>query len=179
MSIFTPDFSTVDATIHIYEKGRYRVKVTKRTPFAGESDDGRGNITPNGGIRYGLEMVGKYDEKGELITDDLMGKAVTPYKVWLHSEGGWGFAKPFLMAGAGYTLKQEKEANVEVFQKGEWTFNGEKDTPPDNIEIGASYNIPVGKMLDVNLSKKVTKSKKPGDDTEFENQEYGGWAPVK
>ncbi len=179
MSIFSPDFSSVDATIHIYEKARYRVKVTKVTPFAGESDDGKGNVTPNGGMRYGLEMVGRFTQDGELVTDDLMGKVVTPYKVWLHSEGGWGFAKPFLMAGGGYALKDEKIANAEFFQKGDWAFNGDKDTPTDNMEFGESYKIPVGKLLDVTLSKKITKSRKPGDDSEFENQEYSGWAPVK
>ncbi len=176
MSIFTPDFTTVDAAIHIYEKARYRVKVTKKTPFAGESKDEKGNVTPNGGVRYGLEMVGKFDADGELQTQDLMGKVVSPYKVWLHSSGGWQFAKPFLMASGGYVLKDEKEANAEFFQKGDWTFQGDKDTPTENFEVGASYDIPVGKLLDVTLSKKVSKGK---DDQDFENQEYGSWAPVK
>lgn len=177
MGIFTPDFASVDASIPVVE-GRFRVKVTKKTPFAGETkDDKTGNVTENAGVRYALECVGKFNEKGELITEDWMGKNLTPFKVWVHGEGGWKYSKPFLMAANGYTLKEEQEANVELFQKGEWLFNGNKDTPTENIEIGASYETPVGKLLDVSLKKKVTK--KEGTDEIYENQEFGSWAPVK
>ena len=32
MTIFSPDFTTVDASIPIYDKGRYRLLVTKKKP---------------------------------------------------------------------------------------------------------------------------------------------------
>lgn len=177
MPIFSPDFTSVEASIPIYDKGRYRVKVTKKKGFSGESKDKQGNLRLNGGIQYNIEMVGKFDATGQLVTEDFMGRTVTPYKVWLHSDGGWQYGKPFLMAGAGYTLKEEQEANEKFFQGGDWMFNGDKDTPPENMEIGKSYDTPVGKLLDVNLDRKVQKEE--GTDRTFENQEFGSWAPVK
>ena len=176
--IFTPDFATVDANIPIYE-GRARVQLTKRTPFAKESKpDDDGNVHTTSGVRFGLEMVGMFDDEGELQTDNLKGKVVTPVVVWCHSTGGWQFAKPFVMAACGFARKDEQRANEELFQDEDtsWDFAGEIDAAPDTFELGNGWDLLVGNLVDVTLSKSITKSK--DGETNFENQEYAGWAPV-
>lgn len=181
MGIFSPDFGSVDAQIPIYEDGLYRVKVTKKTPFVKESKpDASGVVHESAGVRYALEMIGKFDEKGELITKDLMGRSVTPFSVFVHGEGGWKFSKGFLIAAGGYTLKDEQKANLEMFngKADQWIFNGNKDTPTENIQHGPGYDIPLNKVLDVVL-KKVIKKAEDGTDRMFENQEFKSWAPVK
>ena len=60
--LLTPDFSKVEAGFPIWEKGRYRVKVTKRTGFVRTSKpDENGSTTTQVGVRYGLEMQGMFD----------------------------------------------------------------------------------------------------------------------
>jgi hypothetical protein len=180
MGMFSPDFASVEAGITIYE-GRARVKVTGKVPFAGETrDDKTGNVTENAGVRYKLELIGMFDDKGQLVTDDFQGKTVTPFKAWVHGEGGWKYSKPFLMAANGYTIKEENEANLALFmgKQADWLFNGDKDTPPDNFEVGPGYDTPVGKILDVTLRNKKQPAK-DGSDRIYENQEYGSWTPVK
>lgn len=175
--IFTPDFATVDANIPIYE-GRARVQLTKRTPFAKESrPDDEGNVHTIAGVRYGLEMVGMFDDEGDLQTDELKGKVVSPVTVWCHSTGGWQFAKPFLMAACGFSRKDEQRANEELFQNEDisWEFTGDADTPAESFEMGNGWDRLVGQLVDVTLSKSVTQGK---DGESFENQEYAGWAPV-
>lgn len=177
MAVFSPDFASVDASIPIYEKGRYRVKTTKRTPFIKEKRDGDGNVNVSAGVRYPLEMVGKFDEEGELITEDYAGRTVTPFSVWVHTEGGWKFSKSFLMAAAGYDVKNEEElANKELFQKHGWIVNGEPTDPPENIEIGDGFDLCVGRLVDVTLTK---SSRTTDDGREFDDQDFGAWAPVE
>ena len=177
--VFTPDFASVDANIHIYEKGRFQVQVTKRTPFSREKTTD-GNVSVLGGVRFGLEMVGQFDDDGDIQTDGLKGKVVSPYTVWLHTEGGWQFGKTFIMAACGYNVRrQEQEANENLFQGDDisWDCSGDVDAPPESFELGNGWDIPVGRRVDVTLSKSVTQSK--DGETTYENQEYGGWAPVE
>jgi len=175
--LISPDFTKVDAGITVYDKVRARVKVTKRTPFINESrPDQDGNTHTLIGVRYNLELQGILDREGNL-DDELQGKTVSPFKCWMHSEGGWQFSKPFLMAAAGYTMKQEDEANEELFAANNWEIDGEVDAPPENIIVGEGFDVPVDRLVDVTLTKKVTTNKSGGDD--YENQEFSNWAPVK
>jgi len=176
MPVFTPDFGSVSMNMPMYEKGRYQIQVTKRTPFhkTGKEVDGVAKVSA--GVRFALEMVGQFDDAGDLQTDDLKGKQVSSYTVWLHSEGGWQFGKPFMAAACGYRRNQEAEAN-EFFQENEWDFAGELDADAETFELGAGWDLPVGQLVDVNMS--VERSPNPADeDNPYENQEFGGWAPV-
>ena len=140
--LLTPDFTQVEAGFPVYEKGRYRVKVTKMTPFIRSSKpDADGNVTTQVGVRYGLEMQGQFDREGNL-DDDLQGKSVQPFTCWLHSEGGWKFSKPFLMAAAGYSVKDEQLANEELFQNHNWEIDGEPGADAENIIVGDGYDLP-------------------------------------
>ena len=176
--VFTPDFSTVDANIPIYE-GPARIQIIKRTPFATESQpDNEGNIHTISGVRYGLEMVGLFDDDGDLQTDGLKGKTVSPYTVWLHSAGGLQFAKPFMMAACGYARNDEANANENLFQDEDtsWEHSGDIDAAPETFEIGNGWDLLVGSLVDVTLTKSVKQSK--DGETTYENQEYAAWAPV-
>jgi hypothetical protein len=176
--ILTPDFTKVEAQIPIFEKGRYRVKVTKRTPFLRESkNEDSGVVHEIGGIRYALEMSGRYDEEGNLTKEDYAGRTVSPYTVWLHTDGGWKFGKPFLMAASGFRPKDEQLANEKLFQANEWDFKGDVDADAETFTVGSGFDLPVDRYVDVNLWKSVSASK-DGSQT-YENQEYGGWTPVE
>jgi len=175
MPIFTPDFSTVDANIPMFE-GRAQVQITKRTPFHKSGKVVDGNVKTNAGVQYNLEIVGFYDDEGELDTAKK-GKTVSPYKVWLHTEGGWGFAKPFLMAAGGYRRNEEAKANEKFFQKNDWNMQGELDADAETFEVGAGWDLIVGNVVDVTLKIDRQPSKTDPDDI-YENQEFSGWAPV-
>lgn len=173
--LFTPDFTSVDASIPVYEKGRYRIQITGRKPFMRIKKDEKGNETTIGGVRYSLEMFGRHDDD-EIVTEDLKGRQVSSYTVWLHTEGGWLFAKPFLMAACGYGLKEEEQANEELFGEHDWSCNGEVDAKPNTFEMGEGWDLPVGQLVDVNLSIEV-QSRRDGE--EYENQDLRGWTPVE
>ena len=176
--IFEPDFTTVDANIPIFEKGRYQVKITKKTPFMREAKHpDTGDVYVSSGVRYGLEMVGQYDEEGELETDKLKGKTVSPYSCYTRTEGGWKFCKPFLMAACGFARKEEDKANAELFQENSWIINGEVGQDADAFEeVGGGWDLPLDKLVDVTLSKEVQEGK---DGETYENQDYGSWTPVE
>ena len=173
--IFTPEFSTVDANIPMFE-GRAQVQITKRTPFHKSGKVVDGNVKTNDGVQVNLEIVGLYDDEGELDTAKK-GKTVSPYKVWLHTEGGWGFAKPFMMAAGGYRRNEEAKANEKLFQKNDWTCVGELDAAAETFEVGSGWDLLVGKVVDVTLTIKRQPSKTDPDEV-YENQEFSGWAPV-
>lgn len=177
MGIFSPDFASVDASIPIYEKGRYRVQVTKKKPVIKEVKDKKtGNIIEQAFMQYNLEMKGQYDDKGQLVTEGFDGRSVSPFKCFIHTEGGWQFSKPFLMAASGFDVKKEEQkANAELFQTHNWMINGAAGSPPENIEVGEGWELPVNRLVDVTLQKKVSEV----DGTVYENQDYGNWAPVK
>ncbi len=175
--IFAPDFTSVDANIPVFEKGRYQLQITKRTPFHRESKaDADGNVKTSAGVRFSLEMVGRYDDEGELETDGLKGKTVSQYTVWLHTEGGWQYGKPFLMASNGFNVRQdENKANEKLFQKNEWEVSGELNAAPETFEVGGGWDSPVGKVVDVTLSVDRQES---NTGEVYENQDFAAWGPV-
>jgi len=177
--IFDVDFTKVDASFPMYEKGRYRIQVASREAFHRESrPDEKGNVNESAGVKFKLEMVGLFDDDGELQMDGLKGKAVSPYTVWLHTEGGWQFGKPFIMACGGFRRNQNKEANEKLFQKYKWNIQGELNDPPESFTLDDGWELQVGQLVDVTLS--VKKTPNPNDpDEPYENQEFAGWTPVK
>lgn len=176
MGIFTPDFSSVESSIPVFDKMRALVKVTGVKPFFNEKADGNGKVKQNAGLQYNLELVAERDPAtGNLITEDRKGRTVSSYKVYTHTEGGWRYAKPFLMAAMGFNpRKQEQEANVE-FQKKDWKFAGEPNAAPETFDLGTGWQIPVDQTLEVTLTKKVDKVEGKDD---FESQEFSGWMPL-
>ena len=175
--IFTPDFTKVDASFPIYDRGRYQVKCTKVTPFTrkGEPDED-GVVKVSAGVRYALEMVGKFDEDGELQREDLEGKMVEGLVISLHTDKGWNFGKPFLMAANGYNVKeQESEANEIFFPEQDWLFDGEPDMESEEIEIGDGWHTAVDKIVDVTLS--IKHSVYQGEAQT--RQKFANWSPVE
>lgn len=175
MGIFTPDFASVEASIPIFDKMRALVKVTGLKPFYTEKPDGKGNVKTSAGVQFNLEMVAERDpQNGALITDDRKGRTVSPYKVYLHSEGGWKFAKPFIMAALGFNpRKQEGEANLKI-QSLDWTFHGEPNAAAETFNLGPAWKIPVDQTLEVFLTKEISKMDGKED---FESQSFNNWQP--
>lgn len=179
MGIFTPDYTAVDAGFPLYDKGMYRIKVTEREPFIYESEDEEdGSVKIVAGIHYKLEMYGLLDEDGEPQENDesgreIRGKSVSRNTVYVHSEGGWSFGKSFLMASCGWAKNEENEANADLFQAGDWTFNGEPGDEADDIELGDSWDLLVDRFVDVYLQK-IPSSRFEGE----EEQKMSAWTPV-
>ena len=175
--IFDVDFTKVDASFPMYA-GRHRIQVASREGFHRESKaDSDGNVKTTAGVKFELEMIGLFDDKGELQMDGLKGKAVTPYTVWLHTEGGLQFAKPFLMACSGYRRNQNAEANEKLFQKHDWNIEGELNDPPETFQLDDGWELQVGQLVDVSLTIKLTPNAADPDNP-FSNQEFSGWTPV-
>jgi len=175
MSLFTPDFAAATAGFPVYEKGMYRVKVTRRIPFVYERTDDDGNVDVVQGVHFNLEMAGRYDDEGDLETDGLAGKPVSRNTIYIHTPKALDFGKLFLMAACGYALKQQNEANEELFQGGDWTLSGDPGDDAENIELGRSWDEPVDRFVDVFLTKEVETY----NNVERENQSFNAWAPVK
>ncbi len=175
MGIFTPDFASVDASFPVYD-GRFRLQITKHTPFSYEKADKEGNVREIAGVHYGLEVVGQFDDDGEL-DDEKMGKPVSRNTVYVHTEGSWQFAKPFIMAACGYRLNQQQDANENLFQDKDidWNLEGDPGTPAENIILGNGWDMLIGKFVDVTMKKEVTIK----DDQTRENQAFNGWTPVE
>lgn len=178
MSVFTPDFASVESNIPVFDKMRALVQVTGHKPFIKETKDPKTNeVKVSAGVQFNLELVAKIDENtGAYITEDFKGRTITPFKTYVHGEGGWKFSKPFLMAAAfGMNpRKQEQEANAK-FQATDWNFAGDVGMPPEQITLGSGWNLADGKIVEVTLTKKVTKN---DQGQEFENQEFNGWMPA-
>ena len=177
MPIFAPDFTKVEAGFPVYEKGRYRVKVTKKTPLIEESKpDAEGNTKIKAGVRYALEMGGQYDREGNLDDTDA-GKQVSSFTCWVHSDGGWKFSKPFLMAACGFAMKEEAQANVDLFQAHSWELDGDVGANAETFVVGDGWDLPIDRFVDVTLKKSGTTNKETGE--VYENQDFGSWGPVE
>lgn len=165
MPRFTPDFSSVDASIPTYPKGRYQVKVTGHTPFARENRDGK-FIS---GVRYNLEMIGQYDSKGKLQRKGFEGRSVASNTLWTHTDRAFGINKQFLMAAAGFQRDEEEEANEKFFTKHDWDFAAEPGDEGDAVELGGGWDQPIDSIVDVNMDIDVYEGN--------ENQSFSGWSP--
>ena len=183
MGIFQADFATVDAGFPVYEKGMYRVKVSKRTPFVRESEDRKnpGTTKISAGVRYGLEMFGRLDEEsGEYIATDengkeIRGKTVSAPSVYLHSEGARSFSKLFFMAILGFSLNEENEFNSwSQEHKDDFAFSGEAEDSTELLEenLGDGWDAPLDRFVNVYM-KKV-----PNMDGSGFDQEFSAWQPV-
>lgn len=178
MPIFTPDFGSVDAGFPVHDAGRYQVKVTKRKPFCRlKKENDQGVRETSAGVRFNLEIVGRYDDEGELDTD-LAGKPASSNSVYLHSEGGWQFSKPFVMACFGYSKNQEGEFN-EWFQENQddFHFSADPGDAEENMELGSAWDDMVDRLVNVTMSKSTRVVDDTTGETE-DQQEYSSWAPV-
>lgn len=181
MTLFTPDFAAVDAGFPIYEKGMYQVKITAVTPEVYAREDDQGNKNVKARMRFKMEMFGRRDEDDELVSTDengkeIRGKPVQALDVYLHTEGGWSFAKSPLMAFAGYAKDEENEADSNLFQAGDWSFSGD---PEDSEEVlrenmGDAWSTLVDRFAEVYLRKETEIR----DGRSFDSQAMSSWAPV-
>jgi hypothetical protein len=163
---FTPDLSKVRASIRIFDRGDYRLKITKSEPFINEAKtDDKGNEKQTAGCRYSLEMVGKLNARGE-VEPEFEGEAVTPNRCYVHSEGGWSMTKQFLMAALGYSRDEEDKFDAEWAANADLKIEGE----PEEVEAGNSWEAPVGKLVDVTLNKRIYEGR--------EQQDFNGWSPA-
>ena len=184
MAVFTPDFAAVDAGFPIYDKGLYRLKITAHAPtiYEKSDEDDPDTKVQVARIRYKMEMFGRFDDNDELVSEDengksIRGKAVQAMDVYTHSQGGWSFAKSFLMAACGFRADEENEANELLFIAENWTFSGDPEDPEEELRenMGNYWNLPIDRFVDVYLSK---ETRQRDDGSYQENQKFSQWRPV-
>lgn len=167
---FAPDFTKVDANIPIYKKGSYQVLIKKAIPFVFNNKSGDLRV----GVRFALEMIGKFDAKGVLDRADE-GRPMSQVTLWLHSEKAWGMNKQLLMAAGGYKRDAEDAANKNLFAKHEWDVEGNAGDETEDLVMGSGYSSVVGRAVNVNLDESLYE---PDDGPARENQDFRNWAPA-
>lgn len=168
---FEPDFVKVDASIPVHDKGLYQLKVAKVTPFAYEKvDEDLGEVKKIAGVRYGLTVVGVFDNKGKLDRTDE-GRQVAPLRLYAHSEAAFGMAKQALMGMAGFSRNEEDEANAKFFAKNNWYVDG---LDPD-VTAGTGWMFLEGKIVNVILDKEVDT----WQGQTRTSQTFSNWQPAK
>lgn len=114
------DWSEVQASIPVYEKGDYEISIQKVRGVAWFKKDAQGQPTSDvtKAVRLTVKMVGVYDSKGKLKFEqdgkNIKDQPAEDLNLWVHSDGGKRQAKQRMMAIAGYTPDdqvQEKEFN--------------------------------------------------------------------
>lgn len=167
MPRFDPDFTKVDASIPIHDKGLYELKVTKVTPFAYIKEEDNAEVA---GVRLSMEVVGVLDSKGKLNRDSA-GRQVVPQRLYVHTEKAWGMAKQTAMAIAGYARDDEDNANEKFFAKNEFFVDG----LDDDVTCGSGWLTLDGRHVRVYLDKGMDTYE--GRTREVQN--FQNWMPAK
>lgn len=167
MPRFTPDSSKADASVPVYPKGLYQVKVVSHRPsiFVSKKDN-----ETKACVQFRLEMVGRFDEDGELDRSDE-GRPVRDHTCWLHTEKAAGMNKQFYLAALGYTEDEEQVANDEFFDpnsEDEW-IDGEPEDK-ESQECGPFYDAFDGKLVNVYLDTEIYEDN--------EQQRFARWSPA-
>lgn len=163
-----PDFTKATAGTPMLPKGEYRFKVGKPTGKIGQ--DKNGQITKV--VIYPLQVLESKGAEGEAF----VGKYAAPQRCSIHdcnlphlSEGFFrDMTKAFLLAGAGYTLREEDKANEEFFSQADFQFE-ESGEGEGAAALGDGWSQVTG-----NEVWATADTDKTG---EFQN--YRAWAPAR
>jgi hypothetical protein len=163
MPRFEPDLTKARANIRIFDRGDYELKITKAEPFINENEE-TGKVSA--GCRFNVEMVGKLDKDGN-VTDEFTGETVSQHRVYVHTEGGWGMAKQFILATLGYSRDEEDKADKEYFANADLSVDEDDE---GNATGGNSWEDVVGKHVRATLDKRLYQGN--------EQQDFKGWYPA-
>lgn len=128
--IMQPDFSDVKAGFRTLDRGEYQLVLGKPKGFYYVKDNGK----EVGGVRVPVNVVGQIMADGS-IDDQYEGDAVSPVRLYLHTEGAFRMTKQFLLAAAGYAIEDEDEADEEFFAVTDFSFDVDDEDDPENATV--------------------------------------------
>lgn len=163
---WTPDFGATNAFTPIWPRGEYEVETKDVRGAAWEkTDEKSGTSILVKRIRITAKLNGVYDSEGELQDAGTDGKNVkdedvTPFDIYLHSEGAMRMGKRIMMAILGYDKDDEEEFN-------EWAASQDLSFNAEENEDG-SYDVTLGDGWDALKGRLFIASLEPQMD------DYGG-----
>lgn len=171
---FEPDMEKTRATLRIFPRGDYLVKITEAAPFMYVREKDKVVVA---GMQYNLQMRGKMDANGN-VTDEFENEAVTPNKVYIHSEKAYGMAKQFVMIANGYSRDEEDKFNEEFVREHKWFFEGDEEAEDieATLEVGDAWKTPAGKLIIAHLDSRMYDPKDGSPPSE--QQDFRGWMPA-
>lgn len=146
------DPTSITAVIALLDKGEYELSVGEPKAFEKKTK----KDTDSNGVRYPV-TVAEGPEKG----------ARTYYTCWLHSEGGMGFAKGFIMACLGYAATRDAEKTFDAKYRGsDWGYN------PEDGSTGDVWREATGKRVMATVDLRL------GEDGQTMQQQWKSFRPV-
>ena len=109
------------------------------------------------GVSYGLRVKG----------GDYADKTI-PLQFYMHTEGGLGMAKQFVMAACGFEITPEAEAEFNsVYADADWSLD------PETGELGDMWRKPAGSLVDASVDQKANRNNPAQMNQTFK------WRPAK
>lgn len=186
MPRFEPDFTQVQASTPVYEKGPYELSTERISGSAWNKTDSGGDSYQVRRVRIGCKVQGFIDSKGKVKKDhpehgDIEGKDVKPIDLYIHSPGAMKMAKRQMMAILGYNADEPKDE--EAFN--EWLkggvdlgFDAEPSEDGDGFDVtlGDGWETFVGKRVIAYLDKEMYQRDESAEPEE--QQVIGRLSPV-
>ncbi|MCP4902596.1 MAG: hypothetical protein GY906_37000 [bacterium] len=167
---FAPDMAEVTAGFYMLDVAEYIFEIGKPKCIFYTKEDG----TDVAGARLPLKVLGRVANDGSLEEiDGVTGKQTAPMRLYVHTEGAFGFTKQLILAAMGYSIREEKQANEEYFEGTDFSVDV-NDDDEDNIEasLGASWAQLEGKKVRLTADKGINPASKE------EQQEYRSYQPA-
>lgn len=176
MARYTADPTQDTAGFDVLPKNDYRLKVGEPKAFKGETKEGANKGKENYGVAFVCTVIpGPVDENGGESPSESVGKKAYQ-RLYYHTQDSRNFSKGFVLAGFGYTTREEQEFN-DKFQKAaeenpdsdevDWSFD------PDTGEVGGAWRLLTNREIIASLS--VNKRK----DSQGNEQEQQVWDQVR
>ena len=157
MGRYNPNIMGSAATVLLLSKDTYQFVPSEPKTFKRTSTDPKTKKEREiFGISYGLRVKGgQFD-----------GKTI-PLQFYMHTEGGFGMAKQFIMACMGYEVTQEGEAQFNAdHADADFSFD------PDTNEIGEYWKKPTGALVEADCDERANPN-----NLNQKNQTFK-WRPV-
>ena len=168
MPRFEPDPKEVRASVRIYDRGDYELKVGKPRGFYYVRESDEREIA---GVDVPLEMVGMLDGKGN-PDGKFEGEAVSNDRLYLHSEKALPFLKRFAMAVLGYDRNSEEKFNKDWWDGADISLEATEGDGETTLTIGAFFGELEGQRVIAHLDKEMSQ------DGEREQQAFRSFSPV-
>lgn len=147
------DPSKASATIEIFPKDRYLMKIGQPKSFLKKEND---ETVKNYGIRFPLTH-----QDGQFVNKN------TIFSGYLHNDGSQSMIKRFQMAALGYRNTPEEEKRFDAEQAGkDWSFD------PDTGAVGEAWQQFAGSSIYAHLD--VGKNK----NSDEPQQDFKRWEPI-
>jgi hypothetical protein len=172
MGRYTADPTKDTAGFPVLPKADYRLSIGEPKAFKGETKEGPNAGQENYGVAFLCTVVeGPVDEEGSVSPSEHKAKKCYN-RLYYHTQDSRNFSKGFILAGFGFSPKEEEVFNQKIAELREqnpedpaldWSFD------PDTGECGEAWRALTNREIVASLS--VVKDKK--------DQEQQKWDMVR